>query len=47
MEVGENLDTFRAVSVQEQYDVDGKLTVTLRATEEGQRLKMGEIGDKP
>jgi len=47
MEVGENLETFRAVSVQEQYDVDGKLTATLQATEEGRRLKMGEIGDKP
>lgn len=45
--LGDDLQTFRAISVQEQYDTAGNLTATLRATEEGRRLPMGEIPDQP
>ena len=45
--LSEQLDTFAGVSVQEQYDVDGKLIATLRATEAGRRLPIGEIPDSP
>ena len=47
VQLSDDLQTFRAVSVQEQYDTEGKMTATLRATEEGRRLLMGEIPDRP
>jgi hypothetical protein len=45
--LNEDLQTFRAVSVQEQYDTQGTLIATLRGTEEGRRLPIGEIPDQP
>ena len=47
VQLTDDLQTFRAVSVQEQYDPQGTLIATLRATEEGWRLPMGEIPDQP
>jgi hypothetical protein len=47
VQLNEDLQTFRAVSVQEQYDPQGTLIATLRGMEEGRRLPMGEIPDQP
>jgi hypothetical protein len=47
VQLSEDLQTFRAVSVQEQYDTQGTLVATLRATEEGRRLPIGDIPDQP
>ncbi len=45
--LAENRKEFLGVSVSELYDTDGKLIRTLRATEVGKRVELGEIPDDP